>query len=261
MSDSPSRGIFCVAFGAPARLCAERMMSTAKEWLPEIPIALCGSEPIGIEDVFIEHPDSDVGGRRAKLRAYELAPAEWESVLYLDADTEVCGDIRLFFELIEDGWEFVICKDPHLLDTMHSFRRPNNLAELNETAAEIHTLHTLQFNGGVWAFGRNEAIADFFHRWQEAYEKHLQRDQGALIRAMYAAPLKVYLLGNEWNTFAKYSNGIETAGLRHFPGRARRWKGLIPGRIDSAAAWRLVERYEGEMASATASSGRRGRRG
>ncbi len=235
-----ARGIYCVAFGEPARVCARRMMETAKAQLPEIPIALCGARPIGLEDVFIEQPDSDVGGRRAKLRAYELAPAEWEAVLYLDVDTEVVGDIRLYFELIEDGWEFVICKDPHLMDTMHAFRRHNNLEELAETEAELHTLHTLQWNGGVWSFGRNERIAAFFGRWQAEWEKHAQRDQGALIRAMYADPLRVYVLGNEWNTFEKYSRGIETAGLRHYPGRARRWKGLIPGRIDSDAAWQMV---------------------
>jgi hypothetical protein len=237
------RGIFCVAFGAPARACARRMMETAKQQLPEIPIALCGAEPIGLEDIFIQQPDSDAGGRRAKLRAYELAPAEWEAVLYLDVDTEVVGDIRLYFELIEDGWEFVICKDPHLMDTMHSFVRPNNRIESAELEGEIYTLHTLQFNGGVWAFGRNDRIAAFFKRWQAEYEKHLQRDQGALIRAMYADPLKVYVLGNEWNTFPKYSKGIETAGLFHYPGRARRWSGLIPGRIDSDIAWRMVEAH------------------
>jgi hypothetical protein len=239
------RGIYCVAFGSPARACAERMMETAKQQLPEIPICLVAAEPIGLEDVFIQQPDSDVGGRRAKLRAYELAPAEWEAVLYLDADTEVVGDIRFYFQLIEDGWEFVICKDPHLMDTMHAFRRQNSLDELAEIENEVLTLHTLQFNGGVWAFGRNDRIAAFFQRWQAEWEKHAQRDQGALIRAMYADPLKLYLLGNEWNTFPKYSKGIETAGLFHYPGRARRWKGLIPGRIDSEIAWEMVRRFEG----------------
>jgi hypothetical protein len=165
-------------------------------------------------------------------------------VLYLDADTEICGDIRLYFQLIEDGWEFVICKDPHLMDTMQAFRRGNNAAEVVETEAELYTLNTLQFNGGVWSFGRGQRVADFFARWQAEWERHAQRDQGALIRAMYTDPLRVYLLGNEWNTFDKYSKGITTAGLRHFPGRARRWKGLIPGRIDSRIAWQMVEREQ-----------------
>lgn len=240
-----TRGIYCVAFGDPARSCAKKLIQTAKKHMPEIPICLCSDRKIGGEDVLIDSvEDTDIGGRRAKLRAYELAPAEWESVLYLDADTVVVGDIRFYFELIEDGWEFVITKDPHLMDTMHAFRRRNNLAELEETAGQIHTMHTLQYNGGVWAFKRCERVGRFFARWLAEWEKHAQRDQGALIRAMYTEPLRVYLLGNEWNTFPKYTRGIETAGLMHYPGRARRWSGRIPGRIDSQTAWRAVERWE-----------------
>lgn len=238
-----TRGIYCVAFGDQARTCAKTMMATAKKHMPEIPIALCSDRKIGGEDLLITQPDSDVGGRRAKLKAYSLAPAEWDAVLYLDADTEVVGDIRFYFELIEDGWEFVICKDPHLMDTMHAFRRRHNLVELDETAKQIHTLHTLQYNGGVWAFARNARVARFFTRWLAEWERHAQRDQGALIRAMYTEPLKTYLLGNEWNTFPKYTKGIKTAGLMHYPGRARRWKGQIPGRIDSPAAWGCVAAY------------------
>ena len=238
------RGIFCVAFGDPARTSALEMMESAKTHMPEIPIALCSDRKIGPEDVLIVEPDSDIGGRRAKLKAYRLAPAEWESVLYLDADTEVLADITFYFQLIEDGWEFVICKDPHLMDTMHGFRRKTNLVELRETEKKIHTLHTLQYNGGVWAFGRNKRIARFFARWLAEWETYAGRDQGALIRAMYTEPLKVYLLGNEWNTFPKYTRGIRTAGLMHYPGKARRWKGQIPGRIDSPVAWAAVKKFE-----------------
>ena len=116
---SGTRGIYCVAFGDPARACAARLMETVREHLPEIPIAFCGAEPLGLEDVFIAQPDSDVGGRRAKLKAYELSP--WDVTLYLDVDTEVIsGDARFWFELIEDGWEFVIAKDPHLHDTLQA---------------------------------------------------------------------------------------------------------------------------------------------
>lgn len=241
----PTRGIYCVAFGEPARACATHMMETAKQHLPEIPIALVAACPIGLEDVFIEAEDSDVGGRRAKLRAYELSP--FETTLYLDADTEVVGDIRLYFQLVEDGWEFVICKDPHLMDTMKSFQRANNLAETREIEQELYTLNTLQFNGGVWAFGRGERVEAFFRRWQVEWEKHAGRDQGALIRAMYADPLKVYVLGNEWNTFPKYMQGVKTAGLMHYPGRARRWSGLLP-RLDSPAAWARVQQFEQQAA-------------
>lgn len=241
-----ARGIYCVAFGDPARTCALRLLKSIKKHMPDVPVALCSDRKIGPEDLLIVQPDSDVGGRRAKLKAYELSPAEWAATLYLDADTEVVAPIYRYFEWIEDGWELVISKDPHLMDTMHSFKRRYNAKELVETEKLVSTLHTLQLNGGVWAFGRSKRIAAFFRRWQKQWERHAQRDQGALIRALYSDPLKVLVLGNEWNTFPKYTKGIKTAGLMHYPGDARRWKGMIPGRIDSPAAWRMVRRFEGQ---------------
>ncbi|MFH0902319.1 MAG: glycosyltransferase [Pseudomonadota bacterium] len=238
------RGIYVVAFGEPSRWCADRLLKSIKKHMPDIPVCLCAAKPIGLEDVFIRQPDSDVGGRRAKLKAYELAPAEWQAVLYLDADTEVVAPIYQYFEWIEDGWEFVICKDPHLMDTLHSFERRNNKQELRHLQDTVKTLHALQLNGGVWAFARNERVARFFKRWREEWEVYAQRDQGALFRALYADPLRMLVLGNEWNCFLKYSKGVKSAGLMHYPGDARRWQGMIPGRIDSREAWSMAAEYE-----------------
>lgn len=238
-----SRGIYCVAFGDPARQCARQMMASAKEFMPDIPIALCGATPIGPEDVFIKQPDSDVGGRRAKLRAYELAPAAWEAVLYLDADIEIIAPVYRFFEWLEDGWEFVICRD--VGETLHSFQRKNNIPELHQIEETIGTLHALQFNGGVWAFRRVAPVKAFFERWRREWEVHAQRDQGALVRALHAKPLKILVLGHEWNTFPKYTPGVTSAGILHYPGEARRWKGKLPGRIDSPQAWAKVKQYQG----------------
>jgi len=241
-----TRGIYMVAFGGPARRSGKRLLSSIKKHMPDVPVCVCGASKLGGEDVFIRQPDSDVGGRRNKLRAYELAPAEWTAVLYLDADTEVVAPIHRYFEWIEAGWEFVICKDPHLMDTMHAFERRNNKVELAQIKEEISTLHALQINGGVWAFQHDNArVAAFFQRWRENWEEHAQRDQGALLRALYADPLKILWLGNEWNTFKKYCRGLTTAGLMHYPGDARRWKGMIPGRIDSPEAWAMVRKFEG----------------
>lgn len=241
-----TRGIYIVAFGEPSRQCAKRLMDSIKKHMPDVPICLCAATRIGPEDVFVQQPDTDIGGRRAKLKAYELSPAEWKAVLYLDADTEVTAPIYQYFQWIEAGWEFVICKDPHLMDTMHAFERRNNRKELYDMQRSIRTMHTLQWNGGVWAFARNPRVADFFRRWQREWEVHAQRDQGALVRAMYTDPLKILTLGNEWNTFDKYSKGITTAGLMHFPGDARRWEGMVPGRIDAPEAWQMVKRFENE---------------
>ncbi len=237
-----TRGVYVVAFGLPARACADRLMRSVKLHMPEIPIALCAAEPIGPEDVLLAQADTDVGGRRAKLLAYELAPAEWQSVLYLDADTELVAPVYPLFEWVEDGWEFVICRD--VGETLHSFARKGNLQELREVEAAVGTLFAAQYNGGVWAFRRCPAVARFMARWRVEWEIHAQRDQGALIRALYAEPVRILLLGSEWNTFPKYTPTVTTAGILHYPMEARRWAGKLPGRIDNAAAWAVVRRWE-----------------
>lgn len=236
-----TRGIYCVAFGEPARQCAGQMMAGAKQHMPDVPIACCGvDKKIGPEDVFISQPDHDVGGRRAKLKAYELAPQNWQTVLYLDVDIEIIAPVCRLFEWLEDGWEFIICRD--VGETLHSFQRKNNLPELRRLEATIGTLHATQFNGGVWAFRRGKAVKGFFERWRREWEIYAQRDQGALLRALYADPIKILVLGHEWNMFPKYTPGVTSAGILHHPGLARRWKGKLPGRIDSPQAWARVQR-------------------
>jgi hypothetical protein len=254
------RGIYIVAFGEPARNCARRCIASIRQHLPGVPVMLCAAEPLGLEDLFVPQPDSDIGGRAAKLMAYDLTPAEWQAVLYLDADTEVTsGDVRFYFELIEDGWEFVICKDPMREDVAQLPRHKYNPAELAELETRMGTLHTLMLNGGVWAFARSEPVHAFFARWQIEWEKHGQRDQGALLRALYAEPLKMYVLGNEWNYFPQYSSKITApAGLMHYPGQARRWGGQVPGRLDSETAWQSVRKWQAASGQRTG-SGRRGK--
>jgi hypothetical protein len=236
-----TRGIFVVAFGAQARACAARLMASVTRYMPTVPIALCAESPIGPEAVLIRQPDSDVGGRRAKLQAYDLTPPEWKTVLYLDADTELVAPVEALFQWAEDGWEFVICRD--VGETLHSFARKNNVQEFAETQAVVGSLFALQYNGGVWCFRRCPEVARFFARWRSEWERHAQRDQGALIRALWSEPLRVLTLSSEWNTIPKYQTHVQTAGILHYPMEARRWEGKLPGRIDSPEAWQAVERF------------------
>jgi hypothetical protein len=251
------RGIYCVAFGDPARACAAEMMASVRQFLPGIPIALAANKPIGGEDIFIEQPDKDIGGRSVKLMAYDLTPPEWDAVLYLDADTEVITpDVAFYFDLLEDGWEFVICKDPMREDVAQLPRHKYDAAELVEMERVLGTLHVLMLNGGVWAFARSDQVKAFFDAWQMEWARWARRDQGALLRALYSNPLRMYVLGNEWNYFPAYSSRItEPAGLMHYPGKARRWGGQIPGRLDSGVAWSHVEQWQ-----AATNNGKRGRR-
>ena len=239
-----TRGIYLVAFGDQARQSADELMTMIQEHMPDVPIALCAESPIGPETTLIQREDTDIGAREAKLSMYDLAPSEWDTVLYMDADIEMVAPVYQFFEWCEDGWDMVATKDPHLVDTMDSYQRPNNDADMASVRRAIGTTNALQVAGGVMCFRRNERVKAFYDAWLAEWLVHKQRDQGPLIRALYQHPLKLWLLGSEWNTFLRYMKQSRTAGLIHYPGKARRWRGLVAGPLDGDAAWRAVARFE-----------------
>ena len=248
-------GIYVVAFGGPARAQAKLCISSARKFMPNIPVALVSDKPLKAgETHFIQQPDADIGGRIAKLKIYDLAPREWECVLYVDADTEFVASVTNFFDLTGDGWEFAICKDAHRHDTIDALERRNNTLEYRQTVAQIGTVEGLGINGGVWAFRRCDRVRRFFERWRAEWEKYKGRDQPAFLRAMYADPLRVVWLGNEWNTMItlkgeEYPPGRKgTAGILHHVGMARRWKGQVPAGkgLTDPEAWAMVAAYERE---------------
>lgn len=233
-------GVVYVAYGQPARECAERAMRSFNRQHPDVPVCLIADRPIGLEHVFVQHPDNDIGARGAKTQLYDLVPAEWEYVLYLDADTEVVADISLFYELLSDGWEAVFCINPPAYVLARDMKRPDNADECAETFALMGSDELLQLNGGVFAFRRNERTARFFRAWNAEWTRYGKRDQAALDRVLYTQPLRLYVLGNEWNTITRYLPAERTAGVLHYPLTARRWRGMIRGRLDGGEAWAAV---------------------
>jgi hypothetical protein len=246
-------GIYCVAFGKPARLCAKHLVNTIHANMPGVPVAVVSDKALGNEDVPIQFPDKDIGGRIAKLSVYDLAPKEWKAILYLDVDIEITkDDPRVYFDWLADGWEFVICKDAHLKDTMKDFQRRNNTEEYTQTINQLGTTEALQINGGVWGFRRCRRTRAFFKRWLAEWNVHRQRDQGAFMRALYTDPLRVLWLCNEWNTLItwkghEYPPGKKgSAGVIHNVGIARRWEGQVPagdGGLTGPSAWAMVEKF------------------
>lgn len=236
-------GVYVVAFGDPSRKCAKRCIDSVKRFMPGLPIALVSDKPLGGEDVFISHPDSDIGGRTAKLKVDELAPKEWQYVLYLDADTEIIGDISPLFQILEDGWEMVICKDNNRYGLVKEMKRPDNGDECLETWNLLGSQELLQYNGGMMAYRRNTNTARFFDNWQREWQKYGKRDQGALLRALYGKPLRMFVLMNQWNATTRYELPPGEIAILHHNTDARRWNGIVEGRIDSPEAWAAVKRF------------------
>lgn len=243
-----NRGVYYVAFGEPARECALGAITSFKKHMPDVPVALVSSEVLGVEDIFIPCEDTDIGGRAAKVRINELAPRDWQYILYLDADTEIVADISFLYQLVEDGWDMTICRNPGRFHTAGNMVRPDNRDECEETFQIVGTSEVLQLNGGVFAFQRNARTAAFFAKWFEEWQRWGKRDQAALLRALWAQPLRLCVLGNEWNTITRYDAPETTAGILHYPMTARRWRGVVHHRSDSHEAWDAVRQFEREAA-------------
>jgi len=234
-------GVMYFAYGKPARDCAVDALASWHKHMSPLPAALVSDKPLKVEDRFIQFPDHDIGARWAKTKIYDLAPPEWEYVMYLDADTEVVADIRFLFKVLADGWELVICKNPDKYHTTRRMVRPDNQDECALTFEAMGTDDALQWNGGVFAFRRCPRTEAFFKAWHEAWQQYGKRDQAALLRAMWRYPLRVYTLGNEWNTVTHYNDPNSTAGILHYSQQARRYQGAVQGRLDSAEAWSKIK--------------------
>ena len=239
-------GIYMVAFGGPSRKCAVRLVKSCQKHMAGVPVAVVSDKPLGIGELWIEHPDgpgvpgSDIGGRSAKTRIYDLAPKEWQYILYLDADCELTAPVPFFFQLLQDGWELVFCTTPGKYYMARAMRRPDNRDECEETYKELGSEELIQLQGGVFAFRRNERTATLMRAWHREWGRWAKRDQAALLRALYKHPVKINVLGVEWNTSDRYSSRNPTAGVVHHQTQARRHTGIIGGRSDSAEAWNKV---------------------
>jgi hypothetical protein len=105
----------------------------------------------------------------------------------------------------------------------------------------------MQFNGGVFGYQRNERTKRFFETWYSEWQRFGKRDQAALLRALWQVPLKMLVLGSQWNTVLDYDQAQDCAGIMHYPMKARRWRGVVHARSDDEEAWKRVREWEGKQ--------------
>jgi hypothetical protein len=179
-----TRGVVYVAYGQAAKQEAALSIASLK-WKHDWPVTVIDEARLALQDP---------GGRWAKLNALEVTP--WESVLYIDADSRIRGDLSGGFRILDDGWDMAICPSTQqggdLFWHVGDGERQVTLYELG--------YEPLQLQGGLWFVKRNERVLNFFAAWRCEYLRFKDQDQAAFLRALAAVPLKVWLLGFPWNS-------------------------------------------------------------
>jgi len=158
----------------------------------------------------------DVGARSVKTKLPQFLPKEWRHVLYLDVDTVIQKPLSRFFEPLKVGWDAVFCYD-EISWTLGECRL-KNAAEMNFCSRTYGTLDLTQFAGGLFSWARSERTDKFFEVWHNEWQRFRFRDQGALVRALVAVPMRLWPLTARANA----SDEDSAVEVLHLHGQARR---------------------------------------
>ncbi len=182
-------GVVVVVYGERAERCATRLAAALARVCPGLPVHVYRE----IRDGFTPVQNS----RIAKLTVLDWTPFEY--TCYLDADTVAYADIRAGFEMLADGWDLVITPSSNQSDDLLWHIGEDDRAV---TFAALGTRDPLQLQAGVMFVARNEATRALFDQWLGEWLAYRNQDQGALLRALVAYPVKVWLLGHPWQNGA-----------------------------------------------------------
>jgi hypothetical protein len=182
-----NEGVLYIAYGQAARVEACKSIRT-----------LGDSYRYLIHEVHDRDRDASTQAHLSKTNAYELSPFEY--TLLLDADTRVRDPkaLSLGFKMLKDGWDIVMCPSwPS---------RPSQVlwhlteAEKEYTLSMLGLRAKLMLNTGVLFFSRNDRVERLFNLWTEEWLRFKDKDQGAFLRALSRQTVKLFLLGEAFNS-------------------------------------------------------------
>jgi len=185
-------GALIVAYGTNARREAGYAIEQLAAHMPGLGVAVVSDGPIsGARFIYMEQRDP--GARWAKLNLDTLTP--FDRTLYMDADTRANGDLSAGFAMLADGWDMVMAtSDRQAGELCWQCTEDERQAIRNDTGTE-----PLGLQAGVMFVAKNDRTAALFAKWRAEWERWQGPDQGALLRALYASPARVWLLGRDWN--------------------------------------------------------------
>jgi lipopolysaccharide biosynthesis glycosyltransferase len=198
-----------VAYGDKAKREAVESINSLWQHNPQLPVTVIGEDAPDIGGIhFVEYHNPGYGGRWAKLNIDKLVGAD--AVAYLDADTRIQGNLSPAFDMVADGFDLVIAPSRYQGAEVFQHIAP---VERVATAEQINNPLPLQLQAGVMFFNRRNC-APLFEAWRHQWLKYEQQDQAALVRALDNEPVRIALLGTDWNS-------QDGEIIKHLFGRAR----------------------------------------
>lgn len=209
------RGVCYVAYGEQAR----REMSSSMGLLHRhttLEIASVSDGSTFGQQIFAQPLNFDQvqRSRWAKVNLDQWSP--FYSTLYLDADTRIYADVSAGFEILDAGWDMAIS---YSIQQGEASLRHIGEEDRRATLRALCCAEILQLQAGVMFFNRSAAIKEFFSAWRREWLRFKGQDQGALLRALERVPLKVWLLGREWNGGAVIGHRFGMARQRGSSGK------------------------------------------
>lgn len=191
-----TRGVCWVVYGEKAEQAVLRAQEALAYQCPALPTFIMRTSAVDgpLNAALMAGFTPVQRSRFAKLTLLFWSP--FEQTAYLDADTLVYQDITAGFDLLSDGWDMAMAPSQNQDED-------NLLWHIGEDDKRL-TLDTLtydplQLQAGVMFVARNDRTAALFAAWREEWARFRNQDQGALLRALQRAPVKVWLLGRCWN--------------------------------------------------------------
>lgn len=198
----PKFGVCYVALGKRAK--EEQRLSS--ETLPE-------GWPVFVYDKVDENSELTVEQQAhlAKTRAIHWTPYDW--TLLLDADTRVLEEPSLGFHMLKKHWDIAMV--PSIPNTPGQVLWSLSTPDREYTFKQLGYWRHPMLNTGVIYFSASSApVGILFEAWEREWLKFKDRDQGAFLRALFQNPVKLILLGKDYNS-------AEGKVIKHLFGRAR----------------------------------------
>ena len=188
---SDNRGAVYIAIGDKAVEEARMSSRTLKQFndINDTQIEFINLYPICIPS----GKGNAIDSRWAKINLDKLTT--YDQFVYLDADTRIRGSLQHGFDILDDGWEMAItASDNQERDWCWHVGED----ECNQTMLD-YCCQPVQLQAGVMFVRKCENIHRLFEVWREEWLRWQDQDQAALLRALKRAPVKLWILGKDYN--------------------------------------------------------------